>query len=185
MYAQNYLLKLENNFIDNNNLSERDLEEKKCFENYYSKILNNMKLSSLNESFFNEKGYMIKDLVEDLNVEEKVNLEKNNNSLNKDNEKNKKKTTKKSQLLKQFNDAEKEIDELIKEYKLNDDKIFNPEEPFKFKTHFDEKIKSRNNPEHEDYKVSNIKEPNVSEGAQYGKFKFNRFKNELNFDKKI
>ena len=181
MYAQNYLLKLENNFLDNNNLSERDLEEKKCFENYYGKILNNMKLSSLTESFFNEKGYMIEDLVTDLNVEEKVKLEKNST---KGNDK-KKKTTKKSVLLKQFEDAEKDIDALMKEYKLNDDKIFNPEEPFKFKKHFDEKIKSRNNPEDKDHKVSIIKEPNVNEGTQYGKFKFNRFKEELKSNKKI
>lgn len=49
LMAQNYLLKVENNLIETP--TEEDLEEQKCFNKYYSKILNNSNLNNFTNNF--------------------------------------------------------------------------------------------------------------------------------------
>ena len=40
-------------------------EERKCFEKYYSKLVKNLQIENLAESFFSEKGYQVQELIND------------------------------------------------------------------------------------------------------------------------
>lgn len=63
MLAQDYLLKLETKKINLENLTDKELEQKRCFEKYFSILSKKLNLSNVMNSFFNERGYLLNEML--------------------------------------------------------------------------------------------------------------------------
>lgn len=171
LFAQNYLIKLENNLLDINNLSDKELEEKRCFENYYSKVAENMRLSLVGEAFISEKGFLLKDMLKDFDrkSKEKQNIYNSYGStLNISPKMNR------IDINKRMDDLEKDIEIIIEKHNLDFSKLNAKEDKYIFDPNYEDDLYNRdlNNKQI----ISPLKEPNIREGVKYGKYRIKRYK---------
>lgn len=154
--AQNYLLKIENNLIENP--TEEDLEEQKCFNKYYSKILKNSNINNITNNFISEKGYTVEDLLK-------------NDKEDKQASEDKKVKIPHKKIQNELNKLEMELDSLFEKYKKEIDIYSN--DKFRFSNERYDPIKTK-----EERKVLPLKEPNLKEGVPHSRFKYKSFKSE-------
>lgn len=159
LMAQNYLLKVENNLIETP--TEEDLEEQKCFNKYYSKILNNSNLNNFTNNFLSEKGYTVKELLQD-----KIKKNEDEKDINKE-----KLKIPYKKLQSELNRLEMDLDSLFSKYSDEID-LFKGDK-YKFSDESYDSIVSK-----EDSKVMKLKEPNIKEGVPSSRFKYKSFKTE-------
>ncbi len=163
MQGQDYLLKLEQKKINLDNLSDREIEEKRCFEKYYSLIVNNLDMSNVVDSYFSERGYLIGEILK---------TKKNNTTSE----------VKPKQLSKEIEEIKASISKLIKDNNLNAEIDFNAREKYTMKKMKEsEEINKYNPNKNNDSKfiVSPISEPNIKKGGITNKFKYIKYKAEI------
>lgn len=154
-------------------MTDNDIHQKECFERFYTEFYNKMSISDVTETFFNEKGYFLNRVSEDLN-KNPINEEENNS-----------KTKPNFNLMKDLEDLEKEIEEITKKYSLDNDDLYAPEQNYLLNDSFKDGLYDRESyiasqKAYGDKKfvASPLKEPNIKEGVRYAKFKYDKFKSE-------
>ena len=155
--------------IDLDNLSDIDLEEKRCYEKYYSKIVNNLDIYSIQDQFLNERSYLIKEILNKRRLENDENKKQNIKLLSRD-----------------ISTIKKDINNIIKENNLNDIK-YSPRERYMFKKLEDLNLEAKhknndfnkfdfNQNEDKYHYVAPIIEPNILNKNISNNFKYNRYK---------
>lgn len=169
LLAQNYLIKLERNLIEKDNLSEQDQKEKECYDKYYSMIFSKLNIQNIQENFFSERAY----LIDEIENRKPLGVE-----IKKDG-----KIPNPKDLIKDVNSLKKEINTIVTTNKIDIDSLFTEREKYIFRRKADILEKEEQNqfmPEYDlnkdRYVVTPIQEPNVKQSAPTNKFKYNRYK---------